>query len=87
MFWQFWAIHRGCDELMNSDVFCLFFPACAGVGCEGIEVASWEIKLRLTGAGVYRGRGQVESREINWNTSGLEENLVFRCILVFDTSG
>ena len=80
-------IHRDGDELIISDVFCLFLPACAGVGYEGIEVASWEIKLRLTGAGIYCERGQVYSREINWNTSGLEENLGFRCMLVFDTSG
>ena len=59
-------IHRDWFELSNSDVFCLVLPACAGVGCEGM---------------------QVYSREINWNASGLEENLDFRCMLDFDTSG
>ena len=72
---------------MNSDVFCMFLPACAGIGCEGIEVESRQIKLRLIGAGVYCERWQVESWEINMNTSGLEENLGFRCMLGFDTSG
>ena len=28
---------------MNSDVFCLFFPACAGIHCEGKRVYSREI--------------------------------------------
>ena len=46
-----------------------------------------QIIVRPARAGVYRGRGQVESREIKWNTSGLEENLGFRCMLGFDTSG
>ena len=59
-------IHRDGYELLNSDVFCLFLPACAGVCYE---------------------REQVASREINWNTSGLDENLDFRCMLDFDTSG
>ena len=36
-------IHRDGHYLLNSDVFCLFFPACAGIGCEGIEVESREI--------------------------------------------
>ena len=59
-------MHRDGYELMNSDVFCLFLPACAGVCCE---------------------REQVASREIKWNASGLVENLDFRCMLDFDTSG
>ena len=80
-------IHRDGYELMISDVFCLFCPACAGVGYKGIEVYSREIKVRLIRAGVYCERWQVESREIKWNTSGLEENLGFRCMLGFDTSG
>ena len=62
-------------------------PACAGISCEGIEVYSREIKLRLIGAGIYCERWQVESWEINWNTSGLEENMGFRCMLDLDASG
>ena len=38
-------------------------------------------------AGVDFEELQVYSREINLNTSGLEENLDFRCMLDFDTSG
>ena len=37
--------------------------------------------MRLTCAGVYYEGEQVYSREINWNTSGLEEIVEFRCIL------
>ena len=59
-------IHRDCYEWLNSDVFCLFLPACAGVCCE---------------------RKRVASREINWNTSGFEENLGFRCMLDLNASG
>ena len=38
-------------------------------------------------AGICCEREQVLSREINWNTSGFEENLGFRCMLNFDASG
>ena len=58
-------IHRDGYELMISDVFCLFLLACAEVGYEGIEVESRGIRLRLTGAGIYCERRQVESWEIN----------------------
>ena len=53
-------IHRDSYELMNSNVFCLFLPACAGIHFE---------------------EKRVESREINWDTSGLRVNFEFRCIM------
>ena len=59
----------------------------AGVDFEEMEVYSREINLKLTCAGIYCEREQVASREINWNTSEFEENLDFRCMLDFDTSG
>ena len=56
-------------------------PACAGVSCEGKQVYSREIKVRLIRAGIHFEEKRVESREINWDTSGLDENPEFRCIL------
>ena len=56
-------------------------PACAGVAFEGMQAYSREIKVRLTCAGVCCEGMEVSSREINWDTSGLDENLEFRCIL------
>ena len=48
---------------------------------KGMEVYSREIKVRLTRAGVDCEEMYVYSREINWDTSGLDENLELRCIL------
>ena len=80
-------MHRDWYELLNSDVLCLFLSACAGIHFERKRVESREIKVRLTGAGIHFERKRVESREINLGTSGLKENLGFRCMLDFDTSG
>ena len=40
---KFIEIHRDWMKTWNFDVFCLFWPACAGVYCEGERVESREI--------------------------------------------
>ena len=42
-------IHRDWYELSNSDVFCLFLPACAGIDIEREQVASREINWNASG--------------------------------------
>ena len=46
-----------------------------------------QIIVRPACAGIHFEEKRVESREIKWNTSGLEENLGFRCMLDLDASG
>ena len=62
-------------------------PACAGVDCEGKQVYSREIKVRLIRAGIHFEEKRVESREINWDTSGLGESTEFRGIFLMKFVG
>ena len=61
-------------------------PACAGVDCEGKQVYSREIKVRLIRAGICCEEMYVYSREINWDTSGLGEITEFRCIFLLKSA-
>ena len=66
--------------MLNSDVFFMFYLLAREYTARGSRYIRGKL-IELTGAGIYCEGEQVYSREINWNTSGLDEIAEFRCIL------
>ena len=76
-------MHRDLKKTWVSDVCWILIHR------DGYELLNPDVLCLFLSAcaGIHFERKRVESREINWNTSGFEENLGFRCMLDLNASG